>query len=378
VFVGQSHEALLALQLEAARWEAILETARDAIISIDPTGRITLFNRAAEEVFGYQASEVLGQNVALLMPSPYQEEHDRYIRQYQQTGTPRAIGRIRHVQARRKNGEVFPTELSVSEARVGNEVIYSAVLRDVSERHAMQAALTAAGHKARERERLADVGAITARIVHDLGNPLAGLAMQAQRILRRANADENAPLSTVRDSAERIVSSVYRLDALVREFLDFAREQRLDLTTVQLPHLLGEMASHWQPVATERRVTLALDVPALVPPLRADEAKLHRVFDNLIKNALEAIGRGPGHVKIAVLVPIPEKIVVSVEDTGPGIPSTLKVFKLFETTKPNGTGLGLAIAKQIVDAHGGGIEFASRQPNGTIFRIELPCRGPTV
>ena len=121
------------LERQVARFEAILRSARDGLISIDSSGRVTLFNEGAERMFGYSASEVLGRNVALLMPDPYRREHDGYIRDYRQTGEARAIGRVRRVEGLRSSGEKFPIELSVSEARVGDEVLYTAIIRDVSE-----------------------------------------------------------------------------------------------------------------------------------------------------------------------------------------------------------------------------------------------------
>src|SRR6185369_8399736 len=98
----------------------------------------------------------------------------------------------------------------------------------------------------------------------------------------------------------------------------------------------------------------------------------HRVMDNLVKNALEAVDRGPGMVRIAVLRMNEEKIRIIVEDDGPGLPAGMNVFALFETTKPNGTGLGLSICQEIVRAHGGGIDVAVREPSGTVFHVELP------
>ncbi len=119
--------------LKAAAWRTIVDTARDAILTIDRAGYITSFNRAAERIFGFLANEIIGKKVNLLMPSPYSKNHDQYMEDYHQTGTPKAIGRIRRVQALRKNGEVFPIELSVGEARVADQVIYTAVIRDVFE-----------------------------------------------------------------------------------------------------------------------------------------------------------------------------------------------------------------------------------------------------
>ena len=537
--------ALRVLELDAARWRAVLDTARDAVISIDREGRITLFNHSAEEIFGYRADEVLGQNVNVLMPSPYHEEHDDYLRRYRQTGIAKAIGRIREVEGRRKSGEIFPIELSVSEARIGDDVIYSAIIRDVTIQRQVQAelqskarqqaataelgaraiqgdlpelmreavALTArildveyakilelrptsedlllragvgwkegvvgnaivdmgrdsqAGYVlrsnspvvvedlrtetrfrgtellhehgvrsgvsvvihgprgpygilsahstragrfreqdvdfvqtianvlaeaierdraeaegerfrqiAQQRERLADLGALTTKIVHDVGNPLAGLAMLADRLKRRIARDPTQPIETFGEPVEQIASTVRRLDSLIHEFKTFAREQRLELSDIQLPAFLGEILAAWEPEATERRIDLVLE-PGEPPAIRADRDKLRRVLDNLVKNALEAINEGPGTVRLTIAIPTPEKIVLVVEDTGPGIPDGLDVFRLFETTKPDGTGLGLPIVRQIITAHGGGIDFARVQPNGTAFRIELPCHGPSV
>ena len=173
---SRAARALRLLEMESRRWQAVLDSAQDAIISIDPHGRITLFNRAAEEIFGYRADEVLGQNVAMLMPSPYREQHDQFLRNYQATGEAKAIGRIRHVEARRKSGETFPIELSVSEARVGDTVLYSAIIRDVSERARMEATL---------RERMRQQGAVAELGLAALGSDLDALLEKAVELVAR-------------------------------------------------------------------------------------------------------------------------------------------------------------------------------------------------
>lgn len=368
-------DALLALGLNEARWQAVLNSAQDAIISIDHQGTITLFNRAAEAIFGYRADEVVGRNVTLLMPSPYRDEHAEYVARYERTGAPKAIGRIRDVQALRKTGEVFPIELSVSEARVGDDRIYTAIVRDVGERVRTQAQLHELQHEARQRERLADLGAITAQVVHDLGNPLAAMSMQMQLLARRlrrgAGMDELMPV------LENVQSSIGRLDGIIQEFTSFAREQRLELSDIRVPELLRGLRDLWFPLATSRAIDLVLDVPSEPMRVRGDQQKLSRVIENLVKNAIEAIDRGPGSVTILALpIPASDKLRISIADTGPGVAPTLDVFALFETTKAGGTGLGLAIAKQIVTAHGGNIRFEPRTPRGTVFNVDLPIGGP--
>jgi two-component system sensor kinase FixL len=363
-------DAVRSIQLSEARWQAIFDTARDAIISIDEEGRITLFNAMAERIFGYTAAEVIGRNVSVLMPAPYREEHDDYLQHYRETGVRKAIGLIREVQAQRKNGEVFPIELSVSEAHIGDERLHTAIIRDVSERQRQARELQDMQRQMQQQERLADIGVITAKVVHDIKNPLAGLSMQAQLVLRRSTEER------IRDPALRIVNEVRRLDLLIQEFSSFAREQRLNLQDIVLPAFLESIAISWQPFVEAREIDLHLEVPDEAAPLRADEAKLRRVLDNLIRNAVEAVDRGPGEIEIAAVVSSNERIIFKIEDSGPGIPENLDIFRLFETTKADGTGLGLAIAKEIITAHGGLIEHGPREPQGTVFRVELPRSGP--
>jgi two-component system, LuxR family, sensor kinase FixL len=491
------------LQIAVARWQSILATARDAIVAIDRRACITLFNPAAEQMFGYAAEEVIGRGVTKLMPRPYCDEHDEYLRRYERTGEARAIGRIRSVQGLRKDGRTFPIELSVSEARVGDEVLYTAILRDISERDATEAALRAerdfaarlidtaqmivlvldsAGRierynafmeqlsgrplasarggdcfdtfvpardrqrmrtlfrsamegraqfahtgaivaadgserqiewrgtplrdgdgrqlgvlcagldiseraaaaqaiaelqrAAQERGRLAEVGAITAKVVHDLGNPLAALSMQTQLILRRIRRGDAAQSIGVREPAEQILRTLRRLEGLVHEFTDFARDQRLDRRWIDVAGFLASCIDLWQPFAAERDIELALLPNAgELPVLHADELMLRRVLDNLIKNAIEAVGHGPGAVRLGAGTTGADRLCITVEDDGPGIADGIDVFELFATTKPEGTGIGLAVAKQIIAAHGGSVAYAPRAPRGTIFRIEMPLDG---
>jgi two-component system sensor kinase FixL len=364
-------DALRTLSLVAARWQAILDTAQDAIIGISHEGAITLFNGCAERMFGYAAAEVVGRNVNMLMPAPYHEEHDGYIRSYAETGASKAIGRVRRVAALRKNGEIFPIELSVSEARVGKDVLFNAIIRDTSERERATAERIELTRRLHQGQRLADIGAMTTRIVHDFGNPLAGLRMTVQQLLRRIERDTAQPAEHLRPLGERLLLATDRLEILLRDFKDFAREQRLSLEPVALAPFLREVAGVWQLEADHRGVELLLETGVDLT-VQIDRDKCQRVFDNLLKNAFEAVDHGPGEVSIQVTKLAAEHVRISIADTGPGVPEGLNVFALFETTKPLGTGLGLPICKQIVAAHGGGLDFAARSPHGTVFHVDLP------
>ena len=130
-----------ALASSEARMHAILEAAVDGIISIDERGAIQTINLAAERLFGHAQDEVVGQNVRILMPSPYREEHDRYLSRFMSTGERRIIGIGREVVGRRKDGTTFPMDLSVAEARVGNQRIFVGMIRDITERKRAEQAL---------------------------------------------------------------------------------------------------------------------------------------------------------------------------------------------------------------------------------------------
>jgi PAS domain S-box-containing protein len=255
----------------------------------------------------------------------------------------------------------------------GEPVRMAGSLQDVQ---ALKEAELALREEAKQKARLADIGAITAKIVHDLGNPIAGLSMQAQ-LIRRC-VERGDAIEELREPANLVLSTTKYLNAVIGEFRNFARVMHLELGDVDLPALLEGVATFWRPVAAERKVRVKLRLEGSVSQLRADEAKLKRVLDNLVKNGVEAVDQGPGEVLIEARPGDPGRLLVCVADTGPGIPPGVRLFELFETTKPQGTGLGLAVSRQIVEAHGGGIGVIPRKPCGTIFRIDLPLAGPAV
>ena len=164
----------------SSQLEAVLETAVDAIVIIGERGVIQTFNRAAERMFGYERAEVIGQNVSILMPSPFREHHDAYLSKYLQTGEPKIIGIGREAVGKRKDGSVFPIELSVSEVLAGGSRTFTGVVRDISERRQLENEILQVSE--REQQRIGHE-------LHDgLCQELAGIAFALQSLHRKTTA----------------------------------------------------------------------------------------------------------------------------------------------------------------------------------------------
>src|SRR5262249_45827850 len=153
---------------------------------------------------------------------------------------------------------------------------------------------------------------------HDIGNPVAGIVMQASSIVRGLDREPPPALEAVRRQVDRVLNTARNLDSLVKGFLDFSREQRLTLRPLHLPDFLLDVSAAWQPMAAQHDISLLVSLDDNLPVVRCDEEKMRRVLDNLVKNALEAIRQGPGQVTIRASSPEPGRVRIAVADTGPG------------------------------------------------------------
>ncbi len=358
-------EVLAELRAREARLEGLIHATQDAVVFIDRQAHIRRFNPSAERMFGYREAEVLGEKVNVLMPNPYASQHDDYIARYEQTREPHAIGKIRMVEARRSNGEVFPAELSVTEITVDDEVRYGAFIRDISEKVKLQNELS-------EKKRLAAVGETAATLAHEVGNPLNNIQLQiqlAERHLTRLGVLDDSLTSALSVVSEEI----RRLAELLEEFRMLSRRQQLRLSDTDLKELVFQICAEHQADFDEHRVRIEHYIDKDLPLLRADPAKLRQVLLNLCKNAVEAMPDG-GTLTVSLKKSGPD-VVITVSDRGGGVPLHLDIFEPFNTTKEHGTGLGLPIARRIVEAHGGALSCAPRHGGGTSFRISLPLAG---
>ena len=339
----------------------IVQATQDGFVTIDADSRIVAFNDAAERMFGYKADEVAGQDVKLLMPEPYAREHAGYIKRYEETGEPHAIGRIRTVMGKRKDGEEFPIELSVTQIGEGNAAQYGAFIRDISEKVRLQRELL-------DRERLATIGTTAAKFAHEVSNPLNGMFTQVQLMQRRLARAEN-PDERLQRGVEMLLRDIDRLNGLLDEFRSLSRRPHMDARPTDLVALCRELVMVEGPRMAEVNVKIEQKLEDGVPAVRADADKIKQVLLNLCKNAAEAMPDG-GTVTVTAHVH-DDRVALKIADTGQGIPDGLDIFAPFATSKPEGTGLGLPIVRQIITAHGGALHCDSDE-SGTTFTVELP------
>jgi two-component system sensor kinase FixL len=346
------------LRESEARLRSIVDAAVDGIIVIDAQGVVEAFNPGAERLFGYQAAEILGQSVNVLMPSPYREEHDGYIDRYVRTGEARIIGIGREVSARRKDGTTFPVHLSVGEMSLHGERKFTGILHDLSSRVQMESQL-------REQAALARLGEMAAVIAHEVKNPLAAVRGAIQVIGGRL-----PPASREADVMADIITRIDTLNNLVKDLLLFARPPKPHLMPIDVTIVLGTTAALLSQDAAYAGVQTAITGHA--PAVMADAELLKIVFINLFVNGAQAM-KGQGTITVSV-APADGVCIVVVSDTGPGIPPEVRdrLFTPFVTTKARGTGLGLSTVKRIVEAHHGQVQVESPAGGGTRITVRLP------
>ncbi|HLO00623.1 MAG TPA: PAS domain S-box protein [Pyrinomonadaceae bacterium] len=342
---------------------ALVEATQDAVIFIDRQACIVIFNPAAERIFGYSQAEALGQKVNMLMAEPYAGEHDQYIEHYEKTGEKRAIGYIRTVAGKRRNGEIFPIELSVTQVATGAEVNYAAFIRDVSDKAKHLRDLA-------ENARLASIGATVTKLTHELGSPLNGMYITAQLLERLVNKQTSLPDAKITATVNSLYREIQRLNSLLIEFRSVSHAERFDFKPVSLPMVIGEVLSLERPHYINRGVHINQIVPTDLPSVVADADKLKQVILNLCNNAVDAMPNG-GELTLRATGD-DHQAIIEVADTGDGIPEGVDIWAPFVTTKSTGTGLGLMIAQNIIVAHQGTIDYRTEVGKGTTFRLTLP------
>jgi two-component system, LuxR family, sensor kinase FixL len=362
------------LSAREAHLKSILDTIPDAMVVIDERGIMRSFSSAAERLFGYAAEEVIGQNVKMLMPSPYREGHDGYIERYLSTGERRIIGVGRVVVGERKDGSTFPMELAVGEMRSNDRRFFTGFVRDLTERQKTETRLQELQSELVHISRLTAMGEMASTLAHELNQPLAAITNYLKGSKRLLEANDPASAAMIRDAVDKAGEQALRAGQIIRRLRDFVSRGESEKKVESLPKLIEEASALALVGAKEQGIRVRIDLDRRLDLVLVDKVQIQQVLLNLIRNAIDAMAGGKNRNLTIWTQGVEGRMVrVSVADTGSGIPPEMSVrlFQPFITTKSDGMGVGLSISKTIVETHGGRIWVEPNAGGGTIFHFTL-------
>jgi PAS domain S-box-containing protein len=345
------------------RANAIVRNALDAIITIDARGIIETFNPMAQQIFGYGEDEIIGRNVSTLMPEPHHSNHDGYLANYLRTGDAKIIGTGREVSGLRRDGSVFPMDLSVSDIRVGEETRFAGIVRDLS-----------------ERKKIENIkNEFISMVSHELRTPLTSIMGSLGLVKAGVGGELPIKAGTMIEIAHknsdrlvRLINDILDIEKIASGKMDFRMES---LEVMSLVHQALEANKGY---GERHGVEFVLVGDLADARVQGDQDRLMQVFANLLSNAAKYSPEGE-KVKIS-LARRTGAVRIEVTDKGSGVPEDFhdRLFEKFsqadssDTRQKGGTGLGLSIAKAIMEKHGGTIGLDLEADQGTTFFFELP------
>ena len=351
---GRENQQLLIL-------EHAVDSTNEAFVTIDEFHRVLIFNKAAENMFGYSRDEVLGRDLDLIMTPACSRNHKEAVSRYVETRASRRIGHDTEILVSRKDGARFPAAISFSVTEVGGKLFFTALLRDLTETKALQ-------EKIVRSERLAALGQFVAEVAHEIKNPLFTIGGFAEQ-LKRALHDEKS-----RKKAEIIAGEVERLEKLLSGLREYYTSKPLEMAPVSLRRIVEENHALMKDELEQKGIRIRMNLGDLDLIVNADSGKLKQAIFNLFKNAAEAMEETGGELGVELKAD-KGRAILAVSDTGPGISTENleKLFSPFFTTKKTGTGLGLCLSKRIIEEFlDGSLTVKSTAGEGSTFTISLP------
>ncbi len=345
---------------ERRRLAAAVQQSAEAIVVTDLQGTLEYVNPAFERITGYTASEVIGQNPRILKSGRHDADFYREMWETLKGGEVWS-GRLVN---RRRDGTLFEEDATISPVRdpLGRIEHFVAVKRDVTQEAAIEERL-------RQAQRIEAVGRLAGGVAHDFNNLLQAMLTQTQLIRARSGDPER-----VNGTVDELEQHIRRGAALSRQLLLFSRRETAKPERLDLTEAVGGATQLLRRLVREN-IIFTVELADEPLPVVADRGQLDQVLMNLVVNAADAMSEG-GHMVVRCGASEGDRVWVSVEDTGHGIPAEIRdrIFEPFFTTKgeEKGSGLGLSVVHGIVTQHCGTIVVADREGGGSIFRIELP------
>jgi len=347
-------------------YKNIAESSIDAIICADVHGNIIFWNKAAEKMFGYSRGDAIGKPLTILMPASYRERHLAGMKRFLETGKPTATGKVHEVEGLKKDGEVFPVQLSVS-ATKENVWIFTGIVRDITEHRRADDALKKYAVQLEQSNRLKDL--FTDIIRHDLANPVGIIKSFAELLIDEANEKQKEIALRIRNNANAIMEMI----ETASNYAKLESIEKLEMKKLDLDNIFRGVIENFRPLLEEKK--MKLEYLCKEPCYAAANPVIENVFSNLLSNAIKY---SPESKKIEVnILNEDNSCKIYTKDWGYGIADKDKIelftrFKRVDKKGVKGTGLGLAIVKRIVELHKGRVWIEDNPEGGSIFYVEIP------
>ena len=378
----------------------VLDHAADAILVLDHHHRILSWNRGAEETFGYPEAEIVGEPYTVLIPA---DEEESELQALLAPGST-----VKDLRTRRLRRDGRSLDVSLTRSRVpaaeGGEERFVEILRDVSATRRLEEELL-------RTEKMAAVGKISSKVVHEIRNPLASINLNVDLLRESLDALPGGPADPESTEILGIIKrEIRRLSQITEEYLQFSRLPRAAFRPERINDILLELSDLVRPSIARRGIRLVLNLDESRPEAICDATLLRQALLNLLRNAMDATEEGKGQIQMrtrvveedpgppagagaaslaggvggagtvgeAAIGSLGPLIEITVEDNGRGIlpAQAARIFEPFFTTKKDGTGLGLALVQRAVEEHRGRIQCVSLPGKGTTFRVLIPRRPP--
>ena len=358
----------------------LVETLVDAVITINEVGIVTTFNPGAEKMFLWKASEIIGENIKVLIPHPHFSKHDYYLKKHHDTKETYVIDETRELEAKRKDGSIFPIELSVTKMTLGNKAYFNGVIRDITERKDHEQQILAREKSLlRSNQELEKFAYIAS---HDLQEPLRKVQAFSDRLQTKYSSQLG---ETGQDYINRMTNAASRMRTLINDLLSFSRvsTEARPFEPVDLNQVLLDVLSDLEILIKE---TGAIVTHPTLPCIDADPLQIRQLFQNLIGNAIK-FHQKDIKPKVDIMFKLEETTdidglysemcILTFKDNGIGFEEEFndKIFDVFQRlhnrTEFEGTGVGLAICRKIVQRHGGVINAKAKLNEGATFTFSL-------
>jgi PAS domain S-box-containing protein len=358
------------------QYRTVVETATDAVVSIDEDSKILFVNPATTKIFGYDTSELIGRPLMMLMPESLRKLHEAGFRRYLANGERHLNWQGAELTALRKNGQEFQVEVSFGEMTSNGHKVFTGFIHDISEKKRAEEHLRQAQEDLARVTRVVAMGELAAAIAHEVNQPLTAIVTNGNFSLRQLESATPNP-DELRAAITEIVSDGTRASAVIsriRGLLMKGTPMRAELNINQIIHDVGMLLRN---DLSRNHVSLRTDLAADLPRVPGDSVQLQQVLINLIMNAVEAMRTSTGRTRELLIrsAKNTDGVLVQVQDSGPGMEPEVaaRIFEPFFTTKAEGIGMGLSISRSIVESHGGRL-WAVAEPNGALFEFTVPTQ----